>query len=230
MKTRIKINGILISCVVISALLFQNVFLRHGKNNSWQLILDVAGLALILWGQLMRVSARGFKAENSKSGHVLIQGGPYGLVRNPMYLGILLIGLGIVLELFQWWALAVFAAVFTLRYITLIFKEEEILRTAFPEEYPVYRKQVPRLFPRMGPLLKQDLSVYLPLKLRWLKKEISSILSVLSGVLLIKSWQMIAHQGIKSFLDEAAILLCVVLLFAGVVSYLSRVSSVKENQ
>jgi hydrogenase maturation factor HypF (carbamoyltransferase family) len=75
--------------------------------------MEIFGIALILLGQIFRVSGRGYKAEQSQQGQVLIEGGPYILVRNPMYLGILLIGLGIVLMLFNWWVICFFIIFFS---------------------------------------------------------------------------------------------------------------------
>jgi hypothetical protein len=198
------------------------MFFRQEKNRSLELIINVLGITLILLGQLLRVSARGFKSENSSSGHAMIKVGPYALVRNPMYLGILLIGLGIVLMLFKWWAAGIFLVIFISRYIVLIFEEEKKLQAAFPDYYLDYQKQVPRILPKINSLIREDLSVYLPLKLPWLKKEIGPILAVLFGTLLIKSWRIIVNQGIIVYLNEAATLLCVIFLFVGMVSYLSR--------
>ncbi len=150
--------------------LFPSFFFRHQRLGSLEEIAEIFGIALILFGQLIRTSARGYKSEQSQNGHALIQGGPYSLVRNPMYLGILLIGLGIALMLFQWWAMAVFLIVFIVRYLLLIFKEEKKLLEVFSGQYKIYQGKVPRLIPPLTMLLQADISEYLPLKLSWLKK------------------------------------------------------------
>jgi len=229
MKTRIKTNGFIIFCVLLLIGLFPDIFFRSGKNYPFEVSLGISGITLILLGQLLRISARGFKSENSHNGHRLLQNGPYALVRNPMYLGILLIGMGIVLMLFKWWAGGIFLLVFILRYVMLIFKEEKKLQLAFPDDFAAYQKQAPRIFPKMSLLLKDDLAGYLPLKFSWIKKEIGSISTVLCATFLIKSWQVIIRQGIGAYLSQLITYLCVMILFVGVAGYLNRQTLARER-
>ncbi len=179
-------------------------------------------MAFILLGQLFRASARGYKSEHSGEGTLLIQGGPYSLVRNPMYLGILLIGLGIVLMFFRWWVAGVFLFIFILRYVLLIFKEEKKLLKIFPEEYPSYQLQVPRLLPSAEALLQKDIKAYLPLKPSWLKKEIGTILAVLLFTLLLESWEDIKLEGLRIYLKEAIGIFLVIIFFVYLTAYLER--------
>ena len=200
---------------------FPSVFLRHDLTGSWDEITEFFGITFILLGQIFRASARGHKSEHSASGSALIQGGPYALVRNPMYLGILLIGLGIVLMLFRWWMLLIFLPIFSMRYVPLIFKEEKKLALAFPREYLQYKKKVPRLFPRLNWLLRKDVSEYLPLKSAWLKKDLGSILAVLLITIFVESWEDISHEGGMVYLREATGMAIAVALFVCLVVYLS---------
>lgn len=186
MKKRIKINGIIIFLACLLVIFFPNLFFRKVRFTPLEIFVQVFGLSLIFFGQLLRVSSRGFKSENSQAGHLLITGGPYALVRNPMYLGILLIGLGIVAVLFKCWVAVIFLLIFFLRYILLALREEKKLAAAFPKEYQDYCNKVPRILPKLDVALKIDIAKYLPIKLAWLKKEISSIIVVLFAVVLVK--------------------------------------------
>jgi protein-S-isoprenylcysteine O-methyltransferase Ste14 len=107
-KKRLKVNGVIMGFAALAIAFFPRFFLRVYSGGIQEEILEAAGFALILLGQIIRVSARGYKAEHSQDSWALIQGGPYQVVRNPMYLGIFLIGLGVVLAIFRWWAAAVF--------------------------------------------------------------------------------------------------------------------------
>jgi protein-S-isoprenylcysteine O-methyltransferase Ste14 len=81
-----------------------------------------------------------------KEDHELIRSGPYGWVRHPIYSGVLLALAGTVVALDEWRgvvALAVMAASFW-RKIRI---EESWLSSAFPEQYPRYRAEVPALLP-----------------------------------------------------------------------------------
>jgi protein-S-isoprenylcysteine O-methyltransferase Ste14 len=222
MKTRLKINGFIMFVVLLLISVFPSAFFRHGLMGSFDEAMEIFGIAFILLGQIFRASARGYKAEHSASGSALIQGGPYALVRNPMYLGILLIGLGIVLMLFWWWVIFIFLSVFTLRYLLLILREEKKLIAAFPQEYGEYRKKTPRLLPSISWLLGKDVSEYLPLKSAWLKKEIGSMLAVLLITILIESWEDVYNEGLRVYFREAIGIALTVILFICLVVYLSK--------
>lgn len=173
----------------ILLVIFRKVFFRQAGLGWEDNCLRIAGLVSILLGQVIRVSARGYKAEHSKNSHALIEGGPYQVVRNPMYLGILLIGLGAVLILFNWWVVLVFILIFSFRYLPLILSEEKKLRNMFPETYEAYCRRVPRMFPRLAGLIKISSREYLPLKAVWFKKEINSIIALLIVILLFSLWK-----------------------------------------
>lgn len=222
MKKRLKINGVIVFIAVISSILFPTIFLRQSMGSFLDEVLSVFGIAFILLGQLFRVSSRGYKSEHSQQGYALIQGGPYTLVRNPMYLGIFLIGLGIVLILFKWWAICIFLLVFIARYILLIFEEEKKLRAIFPKDYQAYQQKVPRIIPSLAMILQKDIVEYLPLKLSWLKKEMPSVIPVLGAVILLKSWKNIRNEGWQALPLELVMVFMIIILFASLFIYLKN--------
>jgi protein-S-isoprenylcysteine O-methyltransferase Ste14 len=222
MKRRIKINGMIIALAVLSLAAFPTVFLRRNLGGLWEEAIEILGIVFILLGQLIRVSARGYKSEHSSDGHTLIQGGPYALVRNPMYLGILLIGLGVVFFLFKWWVACIFLFIFIIRYLPLMLKEEKELLSAFGDTCQDYYKKVPRILPSLSMILKTDINECLPLKLSWLKKEIGAILAVLLIVVFIESWEDIRNEGIGIYIWESVILIIAFMLFIGLLIYLVK--------
>jgi len=221
-KKRLKINGIIMVCAMIVVAFFPKFFFRGYLGGFWEESLEALGFALILLGQIIRVSARGYKAENSQDSRALIQGGPYQVVRNPMYLGIFLIGLGVVLAVFKWWAIVIFIIVFIIRYILLIYKEEKKLLLMFPDTYLEYCRKVPRIFPSLSSIIKLDIIEYLPIKIIWFKKEIGSILTLLLFVLLVESWKNIAKEGFKGYLQQSVWLFMALVLFTILVILLSK--------
>jgi protein-S-isoprenylcysteine O-methyltransferase Ste14 len=221
MKRRLKINGVIIFLAVSLIALFPSFFFRKASEDLSDELIEMFGIAFILLGQIFRVSARGYKSEHSGNGSALIQTGPYALVRNPMYLGILLIGLGIVMMLFNLGVLVVFLSIFVIRYLLLIFKEEKKLKVLFPADYPLYKKKVPRLLPSIQMLLEKDISEYLPLKFSWLKKELGSILAVLLITIFVESWEDIKNEGARVYLREAIPMFIAIILFVILVIYLS---------
>lgn len=229
MKKRLKINGIIIFIATVILVAFSSQIFRHDKPGGADIYNEIFGIAFILLGQIMRVSARGYKAENSQNGLSLIKDGPYSLVRNPMYLGILMIGLGVVFMLFNWWAITIFLIVFAVRYILLIFKEEKKLLSVFGKEYKDYCAKIPRILPSPYALFYRDIREYLPLKLKWVKKEIGPILTLLSFVLICESWEDIMSGGLIQYLREAGGIFITILLFIGLVFYLNKKTHLVKN-
>jgi len=137
----------------------------------------------------LRIAARGYKAEMSLESKRLVISGPYRLIRNPMYLGTLLIGLGIILALFAWWINFIFLAVFLWIYMPQIRHEEQILSQRFGQDYQAYCKKTPRLFPTVPAWFKTDLRESLAFKKIWLKKEIGSLAAAVAFIMAIKIWQ-----------------------------------------
>ena len=229
MKRRLKINGLIIFLAILLSAMFPRIFFRRQEAASWDEFTEIFGIAFIILGQILRASSRGYKADYSGRGDSLIQDGPYALVRNPMYLGLLLIGLGIVLMLFHWWVVIVFLGIFIWRYFLLIFKEEKKLLAMFPGSYADYQQKVPRLLPSPTQLLQKDIAKYLPLKLTWLKKEIGSIFAVLLIVLFVEGWEDTKTEGIKVYLKEAALFLITIILFIFLIIHLIKCTNNQQE-
>ncbi len=217
-------------CAGLAVVFFPRFFLRGILNGFWEPCIEVMGFSLIFFGQIIRVSGRGYKAEHSRDSRALIQGGPYQLVRNPMYLGIFLIGLGVVLVLFKWWVVVIFIIVFIIRYLLLIYQEEAKLRGMFPGTYQEYCQKVPRILPSLLRLLKLKITEYLPLKLSWFYREIGSIFTLILLVFLVESWKNISEEGFKAYLSQSLwVSLTFIIFIIFVVSLSKRTSKRDEN-
>src|SRR6267143_4424226 len=77
-------------------------------------------------------------------GHELITQGPYGVVRNPIYLGMFGLMVATGLAYSTWWALGGAILVFLLGNRIRIRSEEKLLRERFDD----YARRVPAFFPR----------------------------------------------------------------------------------
>lgn len=221
MKQRIKINAIAIVVSLLLISLFPRLIIRHSAGIVDEII-EMLGLSLIFLGQLVRVSARGYKAEHSQSGDQLIENGPYGMVRHPMYAGIILIGLGVVLSVCNIWALLLFICMFLLRYLFLFKKEEQGLVRVFGDQYRAYQKRVPRLVPRPALFLSGDIFRHLPLKMRWFKSEAVSIIPVLFIVFVIEFSEAMTLGGGKFPMNEFLGFLAVLAAFLLLILFLVR--------
>lgn len=99
---------------------------------------SIAGLALRAW-------AAGHLEKNL----ALTVSGPYSHVRNPLYIGTLLVAAGLVIASRRWELGVIFAAVFALIYLPVVELEEQHLRKLFPE-YAQYARRVPKLVPMLS--------------------------------------------------------------------------------
>ncbi|HEY2857418.1 MAG TPA: isoprenylcysteine carboxylmethyltransferase family protein [Terracidiphilus sp.] len=104
---------------------------------AWSLILVVPGLWL-----------RGYASGYVKKNQELTTTGPYAHVRNPLYLGSILMAAGFAVALESWVVGAALAVMFVAIYVPVIASEERFLRVAFPG-FGEYCSRVPRLIPRL---------------------------------------------------------------------------------
>ena len=107
------------------------------ESLAWGAPISIAGLLLRGW-------AAGHLAKNRQ----LATTGPYAYTRNPLYLGTLLVALGLSIAAQSLWLAALFAVVFAFVYLPVIELEEQHLRKLFPE-YARYAERVPRLGVRL---------------------------------------------------------------------------------
>jgi protein-S-isoprenylcysteine O-methyltransferase Ste14 len=101
------------------------------------------GLMLTFWAMIMFMRARTaivpFRAASS-----LVETGPYRVSRNPMYTGMGITYLGLMLLLNWGWMLPLFPFVLFALYHLVIKKEEMHLTAIFGEEYRAYCRRVRR--------------------------------------------------------------------------------------
>lgn len=117
------------------------------------LTLATGGLVVVL-GESIRLWAVGYAGSATRTRHVgapsLITNGPYGRVRNPLYVGNFILSLGLCIMAWAWmpYMLGIFLAAFAVQYGLIVSLEEESLRSIFGEEYDAYVRAVPRFLPR----------------------------------------------------------------------------------
>lgn len=91
---------------------------------------------------------RGWAAGHLEKNRQLATSGPYAHLRNPLYLGTLIVALGFVIAARRWELGLIFAVIFGGVYLPVIELEEQHLRKLFPA-YASYAEQVPVLLPRL---------------------------------------------------------------------------------
>jgi protein-S-isoprenylcysteine O-methyltransferase Ste14 len=115
-----------------------------GGSLAWGVPVSLAGLALRGW-------AAGCLYKDAR----LATWGPYAHLRNPLYVGTLLVAAGLVIAARNWWLGLLFAVVFLFVYLPVIQLEEQHLRRLFPE-YEGYAQEVRALVPRITAYSRKD--------------------------------------------------------------------------
>ena len=84
----------------------------------------------------------------------LCTSGPYAHTRNPLYLGNMVIYMGVTFiagGVFMWELFGLVLIFFAIQYAMIISLEEETLADLFGIEYDIYKNNVPRFIPRISP-------------------------------------------------------------------------------
>jgi protein-S-isoprenylcysteine O-methyltransferase Ste14 len=110
----------------------------------WSLLL---GLPLALLGEALRVWASGHIEKTTR----LATGGPYAHSRNPLYVGSVLMALGVAVACASPWVVAAVAAYFLAFYPSVMREEAAFLAVKFPEEHEAWVAAVPSFWPRVRP-------------------------------------------------------------------------------
>jgi protein-S-isoprenylcysteine O-methyltransferase Ste14 len=187
--------------------------------------MDFLGIGVACVGQICRALAVG-QADNIRRGgrkkkvaaKRLITYGVYAHTRNPLYLGnlLIIIGLGLIANNYWWYLvmLPLFAAV----YWSIISAEEEFLSRQFGQEYADYCQSAPRLLPRLSGLWRSCTESSFDWQ-RVLRKEYSTACSGMTMTTGLLIWERWAHFGYTARASQInGLVLCLVaigLLYVG---------------
>ena len=141
--------------MVVLALAFGTRPLVIGGDWALDRAIDLFGFGVAMLGELLRVTVIGFAyiirggrdrkifAEN------LVQTGIFAHSRNPLYLGNMLIYLGLAIVHGSPWFFVVGLPFFAFAYASLVAAEEDFLRQKFGAEYADYCRRVNRFVPSL---------------------------------------------------------------------------------
>jgi protein-S-isoprenylcysteine O-methyltransferase Ste14 len=107
----------------------------------------VIGSSVAAIGALIRIWAAGY----IDKGKALATAGPYSITRNPLYIGSLIMGLGVLVAGRLYWFLIPFGILYLLLYIPVMKREEQELRQGYGDAFIAYAGRVPRFFPSFRP-------------------------------------------------------------------------------
>ncbi len=160
---------------------------EFGENN---FLITIAGVLVMILGELIRVFAVGFSfagtsgRENFLRADHLNSSGIYSVVRNPLYIGNLFIYSGILLIYSNMYALIFFDVLLIIQYFFIVKAEEDFLLRTYGKEYAKYKEVTNSVFPTIKKYIKPENKFN---SLKVLLKENDSIFNALfiSGLIVM---------------------------------------------
>jgi protein-S-isoprenylcysteine O-methyltransferase Ste14 len=146
-------NRLLLGLFVVAIAAF---FVRPAISGSAEeCIVKGISTILVIAGVVLRAWAAGCAGNHTRTSNIeagkLATNGPYAFVRNPIYLGSIVLGVGMVGIVGDWRLSPLCFGTFAALYFVIIPAEEEFLKREYPLEYKVYCRNVRRLLPRFTP-------------------------------------------------------------------------------
>jgi protein-S-isoprenylcysteine O-methyltransferase Ste14 len=169
-------------------------------SRAWDRALDLAGVAVALAGQALRILVIGLAyirrggLDRRIHADALVVEGFFAHSRNPLYLGNLLGLAGFCLIHDSALGYLVGLPFFALAYWTIVVAEEEFLRARFGAAYEAYRRRVPRFVPSWRGLRGTLRGMRFDWR-RVVSKEYGTTFAGLSLVLLLLAWDGYRRWG-----------------------------------
>jgi protein-S-isoprenylcysteine O-methyltransferase Ste14 len=107
------------------------------------LLLAVLAAGIIAWGTFSLLSA-GTNVNPTLPTTSIVTSGPYQFSRNPLYVGLTLLFLGLTLTMNTWWGILVLIPLVLVMHNAVVLREERYLEEKFGESYRQYRSKVRR--------------------------------------------------------------------------------------
>lgn len=206
-------------------LLRPRVILANPTLDRW---LVVCGTVVVLVAESFRLMTIGFDyiARGGNFGRIsasfLVHKGLYGVTRNPMYLGNMLIAIGMVMVTGSPFMYGLLLPFFIFVYWAMVRAEEAYLLQRFGSEYAQYCAHVNRFVPS----LRGVRSAFAGMRFNWgraFRKELSTLAWLLTALILLPVWRVHWLQGwvaTKAAAPKALILASCGLFLYGVLHHL----------
>lgn len=194
-------NGLFaVTFVVLAATVRPAFFLGH---QTLDLFTTGIGILCALGGGLLRILTIGlvYIRRGGRNRKVfaedLVIDGIYAHVRNPMYLGNLLIVAGVCLIYGSHWLLAALLPLCLLIYVSIVAEEERFLTTKFGERFDAYCRSVPRFWPNLVGVLG-TIGSYSFNWTRVVKKEYGTTCVLVGAVYALALWKYWFFHGLAT--------------------------------
>lgn len=197
-----RTRNLLFPLVVLPVGLLSRPRLCLGSRRA-DLVLDLVGLFIAFAGEALRYAVIGLEyiERGGRAGRIhassLVSGGLFAYSRNPLYLGNLLMILGLALVHGGVGMYAIVLPFFLLAYSSIVAAEEEYLGARFGAEYQAYRLRVPRFWPRLSGLWTTMRSMRFDWR-RVVRKEHATSFYLATSALAALGWERVAADGFRA--------------------------------
>jgi protein-S-isoprenylcysteine O-methyltransferase Ste14 len=224
-----RVRNVLFPAVLLALFL---AFRPHYPRGSERLdyLLDAVGLAVAASGQLLRILVIGsvYIIRGGRNRRVyaedLVTEGFFAHSRNPLYLGNLLVLLGLFFIYHNPWVYSLGVGFFALSYAGIVAAEEAYLRGKFGPAYDAYMRAVPRWVPRLRGL-RESLS---GVRFNWRRvvlKEYTSTYTWMAIAVVLLATETLVHHSYgerTTYLNLLWVCLTLLTLAWGAARYLKK--------
>ena len=187
--------------------------------------LVIAGMVIAVMGEGVRLFTIGldYIERGGKNKQVwasrLVQNGMYAHTRNPMYLGNLLIAVGMCMASGSPAAYLVLIPLFVFVYHAIMVTEETYLHRTFGAEYAEYCRRVPRLWPSLRGVRGTIASTGYDWR-RAIRKDLGTITGLLAGLICWPVWRAYFLHGYDAAIAKAPLALILILIVLALYAFL----------
>jgi protein-S-isoprenylcysteine O-methyltransferase Ste14 len=115
----------------------------RGLTISLGAVLCVLGIGSMAWGRVTLMRG-GTNVDPRKPTTAIVTGGPFRFTRNPLYVGVMSLLVGITLLVGTWWGIIVLVPAFLILHYGVVLREEAYLERKFGDSYRSYKAAVRR--------------------------------------------------------------------------------------
>jgi protein-S-isoprenylcysteine O-methyltransferase Ste14 len=199
-------------------------------------LLDIVGVLVAAAGQALRIAVIGYVyiARGGKNRQVYADGlvteGFFAQSRNPLYLGNILVLLGLFIIHDNRWVYLIGVPFFLIGYVAIVAAEEAYLRGKFGPGYDAYAAAVPRWMPRLHGLSASLEGIPFNWR-RVILKEYGSTFAWTAGAVALMVWDTLAHHSYaerRDYINALLVAAAVLTLGWATARYLKKTRRLRE--
>jgi protein-S-isoprenylcysteine O-methyltransferase Ste14 len=228
----------LIFPLVLFLLLFAFTPQPAGNNTETDIWMDVFGAIVAISGQVIRITVIGLAyikrggLDKQVYAETLVESGIFAHVRNPLYLGNLLIIFGIFLVHNNFWVYLIGGLFFLYSYNAMVRAEENYLQKKFGYEFTVYCNRVGRWTVNLHGLTATFNSMTFDWR-RVVAKDYTTMALWILTIMVVIAWGRITHDGLAAsshIIQVTACLTVFVLFLVYLIKWIKKSGYLRENR